>query len=451
MVHLSRAAILSCFFLIAMQVYAHGEALPPTYPICNLMERIDEARQLLESSPRLRYEERNLNTKVKVVTRKVHKKGRTTGVTRKELSRQEIALAVLDMNTGRIFKANYWLNTDDIARANRLRATGETDPGIPRFHPYESSTDLEVVVNRWNTYNSDLSLKNKGQDNTAWYVVVANKYLVPSSRLTCPTTRESGRYTDIVYVPYSRALHSDSLIDAGKTFLSEQVARAFADLKKRQVMSRAYAGQLVADTISERFIRHLLINEHSDPRMMLAADDKGRQVAERFIILMAANGQQAFRFSSSSTGAIGIAQIMPKTYDYVVVKYPDAELIRNTDRGRSEIENAIKASILVCDDLMATVVRKLGNPSPLHQACNRRLFDEKSEDEIDEIRAAIYNGGPGKYLRKTGSICPRVSETVYFVRKLGLIRDLNLFEGNPDDPKIQLEKSIGLQSQSTQN
>lgn len=431
MVRLARAAILSCLCVIAMQVCAHGETPSQENPPCSLIKQINEARRLLEKSPGLRYDEHKVTRKVKSV---VKQKGRKVKVTRRvttrELYRQEIVLAVLDMKTGRTFTASFWLNTEDIAQANRLRAICANDPDIPTFHPYKSGRDFEVVVNRWNTYNSDLSLKNKGQENAEQYVVIANKYLVPSSRLDRARSTKL-KYTDVVYAPYSSAIHSDALIDAGKEFLSEQVARAFASLKKRQVESHAYPGKLVTDTISESFIRHLLINEHSDPRLMLAAEDKGRQVAERFLILLAANGQRAFRFTNSSTGAIGIAQIMPKTYDYVAVKYPDAELIRNTDVGRSEIENAIKASILVCDDLMAAVIRKMGGASSLRRANYRRLFDEKSEDELDEIRAAIYNGGPGKYIPATGSISPRVSETVYFVKKLNLIRELNLFESIP--------------------
>ena len=66
--------------------------------------------------------------------------------------------------------------------------------------------------------------------------------------------------------------------------------------------------------------------------------------------------------------------------------------------------------------------------------CNQRhhgwgkTSQSKSEEEVEEIRAAMYNGGPGKYVPEEGSISGRVQETVDFVRKFRLIRDLQLFE-----------------------
>ena len=108
--------------------------------------------------------------------------------------------------------------------------------------------------------------------------------------------------------------------------------------------------------------------------------------------------------------------------------YPKADLIRDVDRGRAEMANAIKASILVCDDLQSAVVRNMRDDSSSLQQNYRRLFNAKSKEEVDEIRAAMYNGGPKKYILATGSINPCVQETVCYVKKFNFIRNLNMFE-----------------------
>jgi hypothetical protein len=119
--------------------------------------------------------------------------------------------------------------------------------------------------------------------------------------------RQNGsRYLDVVYVSYSPALHSEAMIEAGKTFLSSQVAQAFTGLREKQVKSQAYSAKLATDTMSENFIKCLLINEHADPGWMLSTKEKGRWVAERFLILLVENGERAFHFSDAKTGAAAL-------------------------------------------------------------------------------------------------------------------------------------------------
>lgn len=429
-IRLAAVAVLGCLCFISIQARVYGEDATPPSPPCDIMEKIQEGRNLLGHSPGLRYVERTVTTKVKKVVRHGRRKKKITRViSHKVLSRQEMALAVLDKATCSVSERRYWLDGEDIARANEMRAACQVNPGdLPRFYPANPSQDLEVVVNWWNTFNSDLSLKNHGQENSQQYAVVANKYLTANSRLAYASDQTGKKYSDIIYVPFSKAIYLKALVDAGKAFLNSNVALAFKDLKDREVESHAYPGLLVTDTISESFVKHIFINEHSDPRWMLSANDNGRWVAERYLVVLGANGERAFRFTYSRTGALGIAQIMPETYAHIVDTYPDASLIRDIDLGRVEMHNAIKASILVFDDHLAVVINGIDNAAPAYRAKRRQLFDTKSEEEIEEIRAAIYNGGPGKYVCATGSISQRVQETVDFVKKFRLIRDLHLFE-----------------------
>jgi hypothetical protein len=430
MVRVARLTIASFLCFLASQVYVYGEDSAPNYPPCDSIEKIQEGRLLLSGSPKLQYVERTATTKVKRVVKQGGRKRTITRVIhRKVLYRQEVALAILDKMTCSVLEKRYWLNTQDITRANEMREMHQDNPhNLPRFYPTNPSENLEVVVNWWNTFNSDLSLKNYGRENSRHYAVVANKYLVPNNRLAYASDQTGRKYSDVMYVPYSRAIHLNALIDAGKAFLNTNVALAFKDLKDSQVESHAFPGLLVTDTISETFIKHIFINEHSDPLWMLSASDNGRWVAERYLVVLGANAERAFRFTYSRTGALGIAQIMPETYAHIVDTYPDAHLIRDINVGRVEMRNAIKASILVFDDHLAVVVDTIENAPPGHRDRYRQLFNDKSEEEIDEIRAAIYNGGPGKYIPATGSISFRVQETADFVRKFNLIRDLRLFE-----------------------
>ena len=401
------------------------------------MEKIYEGRRLLERSPKLRYEERVYTTKVK---RKVKRKGRTKTITRVikhvYLYRQQVALAVLDRTNCSVLERRFWLTAEEVAEANQMRLRYQDAPyPLPNFRPVDPRENLEIVVNWWNTFNSDLSINNRGQDNSYRYAVVGNKYLIPNSRLAYASDKKGKKYSDVIYVPYSRAIHEKPVIDSGKQFLNKKVAVAFKELKESGVESRAYPGFLVTDTITENFIKHIFINEHSDPRWMLSASDNGLWVAERYLVLLGANGDRTGRFTYSKTGALGIAQIMPETYAHVVATYPDARLNKDIDVGRADIQNAVKASILVFDDHLAKVKDTIDNAPPQNRDRYQELFDAKSEEEIDELRAAIYNGGPGKYVPATGSISDRVQETVDFVRKFKLIREMHLFEENYELPR----------------
>ena len=174
---------------------------------------------------------------------------------------------------------------------------------------------------------------------------------------------------------------------------------------------------------SQTFVKNIFLTEQTDPKMMLLSNDGGLELAERVLIRLGTNGEKAFRYTVSKTGASGLGQIMPGTYNSIVKQYPSAQLIQNIDIGRVDIKNAIKASTLVFDDHSSTVVGRVNSSSKA-----KRIFERKTQDEIDEIRAAIYNGGPGKYKYLTGDISTAVTETVLFVRKFKMIRRLDLFE-----------------------
>lgn len=385
-------------------------------PECKLSDKIKEAKQLLENSPPLQFKE----------VLKKDKKGRIIkkkGQPVLELTEKEISLAILDTETCQVLEKRYWLNITEINKASNLRKKYLSNPdNLPVFRSDNPNEEFHVINNWWNSFNSDWSIAKKGVVSS-WFSVVADKYLMSNEDLAYPEDRTGEKYSDIIYVPYSGALKNKTLIALGKQFLNDHVKEAFNQLIVARVMSASFQGRPVTDTITQKFVKNIFLTEQTDPKMMLLSNDGGLELAERVLIRLGTNNEKAFRYTVSKTGASGLGQIMPGTYNSIVRRYPTAKLIQNTDIGRVDITNAIKVSVLVFDDHLSTVIGRVNSSSKA-----RQIFSKKSENEIDEIRAAIYNGGPGKYKYLTGNISTAVTETVLFVRKFRMIRELNLFD-----------------------
>ena len=165
--------------------------------------------------------------------------------------------------------------------------------------------------------------------------------------------------------------------------------------------------------------------------MMLLATDGGLELAERVLIRLGTNGEKAFRYTVSKTGASGLGQIMPKTYSNphkdpnkwgVLERYPLARLIKNVDIGRVDIKNGIKGTVLVFDMKLSEIEARVATSSKA-----KNIWASKTSAQKEEAMAASYNGGSSKYKHLTGNISTAVTETVLFVRKFQMIRGLNLF------------------------
>ncbi|TSC75166.1 MAG: hypothetical protein G01um101444_12 [Parcubacteria group bacterium Gr01-1014_44] len=393
---------------------AEEELLPAAI---SWLDKIKEGQELLKKSVPLKYVEKNIP---------LYRSKKVIGY-RKEIQRQEIALAVKDTVTGLIFEKRYWLETEDIKKGNAIRRYYlENEENLPRFIPLDINEDFAVTVRWWNNFNSDLSivqtdLPPEEQDR---FVVVGNKFLMENKNLAYSEDQTGQEYSDIVYTPYSEALHFSELTIWGKSFLESNVEMAFARLKELGVLSRAFSGQLAADAVSPQFVKNLFLIEQIDPQRIFLSEDGGLKLAERVLVRLGANQEKTFRYTFSKTGALGLGQIMPRTYASIVKAYPLAKLMKDIDIGRVDIQNGIMASILTLDDHLSTVFNKMNKAA-------RAKFEAKlstNPDFINEVRAAVYNGGPGKYRPATATISLQVRETVDFVRKYKMVRDLKLFQ-----------------------
>ena len=144
--------------------------LPPTEH-WTLVEKIEEGKELLNNSPPLRFEESPQKDKK---GRIIKKKGQSV----MELTRKEIALAILDTETGRVFEKRYWLSVAEINKANELRKKYLPNPNhLPIFQSSDINEKFIAISTWWNSFNSDISVARR-ENVSGRYVVVVNKYLI---------------------------------------------------------------------------------------------------------------------------------------------------------------------------------------------------------------------------------------------------------------------------------
>lgn len=378
----------------------------------NLLEKIKEAAELLKNTAPLKTEQ-HISENICFKTAKNYR-----------ALRKEVAFAILDKKAGVVFEKRCWFSKED-ALENSILSSGinkiENLLGL-KSEEDEISEELALAVNWWNNHNSDIEVISSNSDDSGRYIILANKFPLLNQYLAYPQDKTGKKYSDIIYVPYSGALHTQELIVKGKEFLNKNVEQAFFELKATSMKSAAYPDRLVVDTISPDFIKNIFLTEQTDTSLLLASGDGGLKLAERVLVRLGTNSDKTFRYTYSSTGALGLGQIMPTTYRNITRIYPKAKLIPDVNIGRVEIVNGIKATILVFDDHFATVLKKLDD-----SAKTRSILAKKTPAEIEEMKAAIYNGGPGKINSQTAVISSAVAETVGFVAKFKKIRALNLW------------------------
>ncbi len=307
------------------------------------------------------------------------------------LKDNQVALAVLNTKTGELTEHRIELSSDGRITRN--------DPTL-RFH-----------MRWWNSFNSFFEV-----DNHPELLVVANKfrvdrqYLPEQKLLSLDAGAPDNDFADIVYVPYSDVINTPEVVQTGVDYINTHVSDALKDLRKYKVMSRAVPGRLVADVVPEDLMKNIVLVEHVDPTWLSAADDGGKNLVNRVLVLVGTNQEWAYRYTNSSAGANGLAQFIKPTYDSLVASYPEAHLIKDHNLGMADHTNAFKAIAL--------------------------YFDEHIKDFPDrDMLAAVYNGGSGRVsqaVSRSGQNWETSSylapETIGYVRKYDIIAKLNIFQ-----------------------
>ncbi|MEK7615872.1 MAG: transglycosylase SLT domain-containing protein [Patescibacteria group bacterium] len=310
-------------------------------------------------------------------------------------SRQQVALAILNKQTGEIQEERIWIT-----------------PGGDLI-----SSSLPIRIQWWNSFNTYYEIDDRPE-----LIVVANKFLVERKYLPEQTTLRldldapRSKYTDMVYAPYSENLHWPDVVDDGKEYINRHAEQAFKELKTAKVQSRSQPGKLVVDVVPKDLVKTIVLVEHVDPGWLEFSDDGGRALVERALVIIGANQQWAYRYTSSKANAYGLAQFIEPTYDLMVDRYPDAGLIKDHTLGMVDHTNAFKAIALLFDNEAHEIQSKASIPA------------------TREMLAAAYNGGPGRVIQAVKSdgqdwansdIFP--DETSNYVKKYGLIKKLNIF------------------------
>jgi len=362
----------------------------------DIVEKIEEGIGMLKSSAPLVYETTSSDNESGSIVKK------------------QIALAILNVVTGDVEEHRVWAKENEIEEAYK---TGVVNIEMDEAY---GDPDLEIKATWWNSFNTMYEIQNRSD-----LVVVANKYLVSRKYLpeqTYLTLIENGpdnKYTSMVYAPYSQQIHWPEVVQEGKDYLNKNIEDAFDDLRNSKVMSLAEPGELLSETVPVDLIRNIIMIEHIDPKLLSFADDGGRMLAERVLVILGANKEWAYRYTGSSAGAYGMAQFILPTYENIVETYPDAGLIEDYQLGMADHTNAIKAMALFLDSHKLYIEERI----------NRNI------EITDEMLSAVYNGGPARVISTVNDhgknwhksdLFP--DETVNYVEKYKIISELDIFD-----------------------
>ena len=371
--------------------------LPPS--VVNIEEEIQAGVSLLNSSPPLVYETKGQ---------------KPTG----ELVRRQIALAILDTSTGGIFEKRVWVDEQEIKNYKKT--------GVMIFEPAVLGETLDIQPQWWNSFNTIYEIRGHPE-----MIVVANKFLLQSSYLDGLPERSKSEFTDIIYIPYSKALHLPEVIEAGKQYLDKEVSQAFDRLESDKVVSRSSPGELATAVVSQGFIKNIILAEHIDPDSFSAAADGGKELTEYVLALLGVNRDMAYRYTSSPAGASGLAQFIKPTYQTIVSEYPDARLVRDYNLGMADHVNAIEAMVLFFDNYKKEIDNKVTRRDVIGQI-----------GITEEMLAAAYNGGPNKVVKSVNKYglawlsgqfnLPSAAavfkqETLDYVQKFVSVKNLSIF------------------------
>ena len=239
-----------------------------------------------------------------------------------------------------------------------------------------SGWDIAVVRRAngiaWNNWNTQFQINAPTNR-----VVVGIKYPIVND----PPIKGQPRVTEFIDVPYSEPIATAQVIAAGKQYVTDTMTGAVGDLRKLGVISRALPDMLVADVITKypkAFpIDKIMPVEHMDLTEFVLDP---RWTTDRVYATIGANGDNFASFTCSPAGACGPQQFIESSYTMVRNAYPDARLLKDTNLGRREARNSMKAAILLLDLQLADYVKAFGS-------------NIVNAQHIDELQFAGYNTG----------------------------------------------------------
>ncbi len=177
--------------------------------------------------------------------------------------------------------------------------------------------------------------------------------------LALRTTVRSGEkgFKEVVYTPYSPRIDTPEVRRAGLSYLVTQIELARADLERRR--ARLWGFERLSTHMPTDVSLALSIIEHIDPlRFRNCPKGVERDLVHEVLTIIGANTVNAYAYSRSPAGAMGLFQITPATYERLLRKYPRAGLTKDFFKGCSDHVNAAKASLLLFDSDLSDLPRE---------------------------------------------------------------------------------------------
>jgi len=187
----------------------------------------------------------------------------------------------------------------------------------------------------------------------------------------------------IVYLPFTEDTFDPGFVSSGKEYLIATARAALDELRAAQVPSRAFPGQMLADTIPLQVVTTLAVIEQTDDRDYVQKQDIA---FDEVLSQYGLKQQEAYRYSVSSAKALGPMQFTNRrgngTYSLVVRRCPGARLDPVFESGATNLLNAMKAAICLLDLELA--------------AMKTDIRDAYRNDPVvlGIFPVAAYNGGP---------------------------------------------------------
>ncbi len=214
-------------------------------------------------------------------------------------------------------------------------------------------------------------------------VVVAIRYPIFKD-VTVKKKHPRYELQDVVYAPYSPALRQPEVVSYGRGTLKSYITQAFDAYRAAGIRSRAFPDKLMADVVDPQLVESIALIEHLN---VGALDGQNAQAAlESVYVTVAANQEDAFDYSRSPAGALGMVQFIPSTYA-LMAKRAELGLIKDFTAGMSDPVNAIKAEIAYLDAELASMPLSVKD---LYYVDN---------DRVKEYLAAGYNAGDTRVKR----------------------------------------------------
>ena len=230
--------------------------------------------------------------------------------------------------------------------------------------------------------------------------------------LALRTTVHSGNgLKEVVYTPYSPEIDTKEVRKAGLDYLMGRITLAKNDLAAKRVrLAEFERGNGIPMEVS----LVLSIIEHIDPVRFEHYRGNEITLVHEVLTVIGANTTEAYRYSRSPAGAMGLFQFIPKTYKRLFERYRSAGLTRDFVSGSTDHVNAAKASLLLFNsDLMSL-------PTRLWSATRR---DGRS---LGMFIAAAYNCGPERVEKSARACkgqwtCQLPEETRTYLRKFEIV------------------------------